>query len=60
MEKGIQIIIDQDTYSKLLEISIKKGVAVVDEISYLFKKHIDNEKEKLNEVKEGKQYLCEG
>lgn len=57
---GIQVIIDQETYKKLIEISQSKGKSVVDEISYVFQKHIDNEKERLHESKNGKTLLCEG
>lgn len=57
---GVQIIVDQDTYKKLSKIADKKGKSTVDELSKAIGNHIDYETKKDNELKEGKQLLCEG
>lgn len=57
---GIQVYIDKQTYKLLSEIASRKQNTVLEELSRALKKHVDVELQKLHEVNEGKQLLCEG
>lgn len=61
MIDGVQIIIDKATYRNLVAIANKKQNSVVEELSQLIKKHIQEEStKKINESVDCKSYLCEG
>lgn len=57
---NVTILIDQNTYKQLLEIAYIRNTSVVNEISYALRNHIDKEKQKIENIKENKQLLCEG
>jgi hypothetical protein len=54
------IILDDETYSRILRIAESKQSMVVDEISLALKRYLELEENKLRNIKENKQLLCEG